>query len=724
MVLKNLCWLAHGGVGHVFAASDPGRPDLKSPFSCPKLKGMEPLALDGLMDRLPDAVVVMDTAGVLRGANTTAETRFGWLRSEWVGRSLLELIHPDDLDWALASLDTVLGKDVGTPIEVRIRSSADWRLVEVIGSALEHHGEELVLLSVRDLTQRRLWEVAGDDTAMFRSIMQHAPSLTLLTDHVGQVRSVSAALIRLTGRGPDIAIGHNLTDLVVPADRARLAGALREVVENKHGQTKLEVILAATGRAAVPCQLTMVNLLADPTVQGVVISGHDISELRKARQELEHLAGHDSLTGLPNRAQLTRALQLWIDDADPAGVGIAVAFIDLDRFKPVNDLYGHETGDELLVAVASRLAGAVRGGDLVARFGGDEFVVIARDPDGIDPQGLAARFEEVLARPFELSVGEVHISASIGVVEAGPGDEVDTVLAEADVAMYADKNNRHEVSPTGRTVVARRRLAERVAQALDTGEFVAHYQPIVDLTTGRWIGLEALARWNHPEQGLLLPADFLDIIEDIGRGVRLGEIMIDAVCADMHRLHQLTGAVPGIAVNASVDEMTDPGYPMLVTDALRRWGIAPGRFTVEISERSMLERRSRTGIAVPTNLAALADAGIHLAVDDFGTGYSSLTHLVSFPVDIIKIDRSFVAGVVGDGQRRSVIAALAGLAENTGMRVIAEGIDQPDQIRVLRDLGCQLGQGFHYARPMPYEALEIAYRTEGVLRQSFEESSN
>jgi diguanylate cyclase (GGDEF)-like protein/PAS domain S-box-containing protein len=676
---------------------------------------MEPVAFDGLIDHLPDAVVAVDGSGVLRGANTTAETRFGWSRARWVGRSLLELIHPDDLDWALASLDTVVGKDVGTPIEIRVRSADDWRLVEVIGTTIEHDREQLILLSVRDLTERRLWEVAGDDTAMFRSIMQNAAALTVLIDREGTVQSASAALIRLTGRGPELAIGHHATELVVPADRARLIAALTAVADDQHGRTKLEVVLAATGRPPVPCQLTMVNLLSDPTVGGIVISGHDISELRQARQELEHLADHDSLTGLPNRTQMTRRLQAWFDDDDPDGYPIAVAFIDLDRFKPVNDLYGHDIGDELLVEVASRLRSCVRDGDLVARFGGDEFVVIARELGGFDPQRLATRFEEALAQPFLLSVGEVQVSASVGMVEAGPDDEVGNVLAEADIAMYAAKHNRRLDAPAGRTVVARRQLADRVARALDTGEFVPHYQPIVDLATGRWVGLEALARWNHPEDGLLLPADFLDIIDDIGRTGRLGEIIIESACSDMHRLRSSTGVTPGIAVNASVDEMTDPDYPAFVTDALRRWGIAPARFTVEISERSMLERRSRTGVAVPTTLAALDDAGVRLAVDDFGTGYSSLTHLVSFPVDVIKIDRTFVAGVVGDGHRRSVINALVGLAGNIGMDVIAEGIDQPKQISVLRDLGCRLGQGFHFARPMAFETLEIAYRVEAAL---------
>ncbi|MFW2380470.1 MAG: putative bifunctional diguanylate cyclase/phosphodiesterase, partial [Acidimicrobiales bacterium] len=546
---------------------------------------------------------------------------------------------------------------------------------------------------------------------------QNAASLTLLTDEHGVVRSVSAALIRLTGRGPETAIGRDLADLVIPSDRAVLAAALLDVTGTQYGRTKLEVVLAAKGRPAVPCQLTMVNLLSDPTVQGVVISGHDISELREARNELEHLAGHDSLTGLPNRTRLTRVLRRWLDDPNRLGRRIAVAFVDLDRFKPVNDLYGHETGDDLLIEVASRLRHEVRKDDLVARFGGDEFVVIVKEQQSIDPELLAKRLEETLARPYLLSVGEVHISASVGVVEADPGDDVDTVLAEADVAMYAAKHNRQTLSSKNRTVVARRSLAERVAQALDTGEFVVHYQPIVELASGRWVGLEALARWRHPEQGLLLPVDFLDIVEDIGRSAKLGEIVIEAACRDLNVLSRATGALPGIAVNATAAEMTHSEYPSTVTDALRRWGIAPDRFTVEISERSILERRGRTGVAVPTNLGALSDAGVHLAVDDFGTGYSSLTHLVSFPVDVIKIDRSFVAGVVRDDQRRSVIAALAGLADNTGMSLIAEGIDQPDQITVLRELGCSLGQGFHFARPMPYDAIEMAYRTEIALRE-------
>jgi diguanylate cyclase (GGDEF)-like protein/PAS domain S-box-containing protein len=676
---------------------------------------MQALDIDGLIDQLADAVVVIDTTGVLRGANSTTVEQFGWRQEEWLGRSILELLHPDDLDWALSSLGTVTAKTVGTPIEVRVRTADDWRLVEVIGRAIEKDGQELILLSIRDLTERRRWEVAGDDMAMFRSILQNAASLTFLLDESGQVRAASAALIRMTGFGPDEVIGRELRTLAVDEDRSRLRKAITTLVDQDGRTTRLEASFSTKEGTTAPCQLTIVNLLEDPTVQGLVVSAHDISELRRARHELEYLAEHDSLTGLPNRSQLTRFLQTRLDGTEEDRSPILVAFIDLDRFKPVNDLYGHESGDELLASVAARLRDAVRDEDLVARFGGDEFVVVTGSRGDLEPEHLAARIDRALSGPFHLSVGAVRISASIGVVEADHENDVETVLAEADMAMYAIKNSDRVPTRT-RTVLTRRRLAERIEKALEVGEFGVHYQPIVELETGRWIGLEALCRWNHPERGLLLPVDFLDIIEDTGNSARLGKIVVNTVCTELTRLRQSTGATPDIAVNASADEMTNPEYPLMIADALRDGGLEPRQLTIEISERSMLGRGGRTGKAIPTNLAALSDAGVRIAVDDFGTGYSSLTHLVAFPLDVIKIDRSFVAGVVGDDQRRSVIAALVGLADNTDMTVIAEGIDQENQIAVLRELGCRLGQGFHYARPMPYENLEMAFRTEGALR--------
>ena len=673
-------------------------------------------AASPLFDLLPDAVVVVDSMGTLRDANATASRQFGWTLEEWQGRSLLELIHPDDLEWALASLTTVVDKDVGTAIELRVKARDGWRLVEVIGTPYDHDGEQRIVLSARDLTDRRMWEVAGDDTELFRALMQNGASITLLTNATGIVTAASGALTRMTGRGVEQVMERPLSEAVVPGDRAALEQAFELLRNGDQHQVTIEVVLSASGRAPVPCQFTIVDLTDDPTVGGFVITGHDISELRRTRQELEHLAGHDGLTGLANRSRLVQELSHRLAVGDQRASTL-VAFIDLDRFKPVNDLYGHDAGDELLVMVAERLCNAVRREDLVARFGGDEFVVLA-DIDGhAGPRALAERLHAALAPNFELSIGTVQIAASVGVVGCDPGADVDTVLAEADAAMYAEKHNRGSTGHD-RTVVARRELAERLSTALDGGEFVVHYQPIVNLATGVWVGLEALARWEHPERGLLRPDEFIEVIEQTGQTARLGEVVLSRIAGDMQKLRTVTGATPGIAINASAAEITSPSYPSLIAETLRSSGIDPTRLTVEISEREMLERSNRSRSTIPTSLAALADAGIHLAVDDFGTGYSSLTHLVTFPIDQIKIDRSFVAGVVHDPQRRSVIAALVGLARNTGMDVVAEGIDQTQQIPILRELGCELAQGFHFARPMSYEAIELSYLTEVELRQS------
>ncbi len=676
---------------------------------------MDEATFGPLIDRLPDAVLVIDTAGVLRDANAAASDRFGWSLEERRGEDVLELIHPDDLAWSLSSLSTVVEKEVGTAIELRVQASDGWRLVELIGTAFEHEGEQLIVLAIRDLTERRKWEVARDDTELFRSLMQYSASLTLLADADGTVKAASGALIRTTGRDLEDVLDRPLAEAVVPGDRASLDHALSLLRDGDERQATIEVTLKGAGRPPVPCQLSLVDLTDDPTVGGLVISAHDISELHRARSELEHIAGHDPLTGLPNRAQLLKVLEQRLGDNDRHNATL-VGFIDLDRFKPVNDLYGHDAGDELLVAVASRLKAAVRSGDLLARFGGDEFVVVADAQSPRAIEALADRLQTALTPHFELSIGQVHISASVGVVECGPGSDPDTVLAEADAAMYAEKHDR---SPSQKyhPVTARRELAERLGTALEAGEFIMHYQPIVRLASGTWVGLEALVRWDHPERGLLLPDQFIDVIEDTGRSAMLGQVVLASVADDMRRLKLATGATPGIAVNTTASEIADVNYPSLIADTLREGGIDPDRLTIELSEREMLERVNRRGSAIPTSLAALADAGIHLAVDDFGTGYSSLTHLVSFPIDVIKVDRSFVAGVVHDSQRSSVIAALAGLANGTGMGLIAEGVDQPQQIPALLALGCELAQGFHFAKPMPYAAVEMAYRTETELRE-------
>lgn len=650
-----------------------------------------------LVDELPDAVVIMSLDGCLRAANTAAERNFGWSRSEWQGRSLLELVHPDDLDWALVSLDSVAGKDIGTTIELRVRAADGWRLVEILGRPFEHAADKLVAIVVRDLTRRRRWEIAGDDTELFREVMKNADGLTIVTSRAGTVTAASAALVRLTGIDPADAIGRPVVDLSIDEDRSRVGHRLQALVASGASRITLELRLRTQGRPPVPCLLTVVNLADDPVVRGLVISGQDITQLVEARQKLQHVARHDALTKLPNRAELFRLLDAHLTSGSTTG---ALAFVDLDHFKAINDLYGHDVGDELLTQVADRLARELRPSDTAARFGGDEFIIIISTDDKPDLDAVTERLRTILGREYDLSVGTVTLSASIGVVPIDRGTDVDTLIAAADAAMYVAKHDGRPDRPAGRTIATSRTLAAELTDAVDSDQFELHYQPIVHLDTTRIVAAEALLRWNHPQRGLLSPTEFLDIADAVGLMPALGRHVVAKACADLQLLTSNEACDIGLAINATSAELKQDQYTTYLEHRLSERSLNPAKVTIEISERSVINSSGPAGRQLTATLNQLADLGVHLAVDDFGTGYSSLTHLVSLPVDTVKIDRTFVDGIVGDRQRRSVIAGIVGLTKSAGMQLIAEGVERTDQAAILHQLGCHHAQGYLFSPPV------------------------
>lgn len=362
---------------------------------------------------------------------------FGWPLSGHLDRSVLDLVHPDDLHFALLSLDTLQEKTVGTLIEVRVKTSSGWRLVELVGS--NHLGEEGVdclLLTMRDITERRRWEVGRNDDAIFRSVVHNAASLLMLVDQGGDIRAISGAVTRLLGRDPEELEGVSLADLVCAADRPRLAralGACQQVQAHDQDPVTVEAGLLDGDGRAVPFELTLVDMTDDPTVTGVVVSGHNISKLRAFQQALTDLARKDPLTGLPNRTAVDDRLQGLLEDDAP----VAVAFVDLDGFKGLNDQHGHHFGDQVLKAVAERLSSTVRPTDLVARYGGDEFVVVAADGGlGAD---LAGRLGAAMSKPVRIGDLDILIHASIGMTHTRPGDTATDVLVRADRAMYGLK---------------------------------------------------------------------------------------------------------------------------------------------------------------------------------------------------------------------------------------------------------------------------------------------
>jgi diguanylate cyclase (GGDEF)-like protein/PAS domain S-box-containing protein len=667
---------------------------------------LQPTQAWEVLEALPDPVFLIDDLGQLVFSTSAASRMLGWDVESWTGRSVLDLVHPDDLAMCLVSLESVQEKEVGTPIDIRVRTAGGgWRYLQVVGAPLVGvQGLEGIVITARDQTQRRRFEVATDNDECFRALVHHSPVVTMLLDADGVVGSVSGAFARTLGHDPERIIGTRLSEWAIPAHRARLH---RMLMEAKHisGTVNIDATLPhRDGDRDIPLEFHIVNLLEDPVVAGLVVSAFDVTALREAQASLQHLATHDALTGLANRSllveRLADALGRTRDDAP-----VTVLFIDLDRFKPVNDLLGHEAGDRLLIEVAERLRSITRSNDTVARLGGDEFVVIAEGISDItEVQTLARRLESIVSEPVVLGAGPTQVFASVGFARSDPASTAESLLAEADGAMYLIKAARRgELRSKVVRVSERRNLAEGLRRALDHGELRVHYQPVVDTRTGRPTGVEALVRWQHPEQGLLYPADFLSIAEEAGLDGEIGAFVLHETC----RQHRLWSARhPNrpltVAVNLSANQLVDPGLPAAVRAVLAETGTPARALVLEISERSILERVTRGSSRPATaSLDALKQLGVSLAVDDFGTGYSSLTHVRRLPVDVLKIDQSFVAGLGSDPSDTSIVQAVIGLAHAMGLVPIAEGVERVEQARALLDLGCHQVQGHLYARAVP-----------------------
>ncbi|MCU1396529.1 MAG: sensor-containing diguanylate cyclase/phosphodiesterase [Ilumatobacteraceae bacterium] len=668
-------------------------------------RGVDPRAA---LDALPDLVFVLSPDGDLLDINEAGTRLLGWQRPQWLGRSVFDVVHPDDLAMAISSLAALQDKEIGTPVEVRVRDTeGDWHWMEVIGANhLLDGGVSGLICAARDITQRRMWEVAGGDAARLQQIVQHSPSITMLLDADGLVASVNVAFTRLLGHDPSKVVGMPLASFVEARSLPHLQRAL-EQLRAADRRASVELSMRTTHGEARPIRFELADLLDDPVVHGIIASGSDISELRLVRQELEFIARHDPLTGLANRSLLIQ----WLDEILAAAPKVAVLFIDLDRFKPINDLYGHDVGDAVLRQVAKRLLEAVRVGDMVARVGGDEFVALAVDVDDwSDARELADRIESSLGLPYLLDVGPVKIGASVGVSLADPSSTVSTLLAAADVQMYHAKRERRGGSqPTSidrrRVATDRRDLAIELASGLDLGEVVAHLQPVLDLQSGAIVGMEALARWNHPRRGLLRPSSFIDLVDDAGLDTLLGDAVLVSACAALSEAKAL-GFDLELGINLSLGQLTTNGLCAHIRDIITAYGIPMSRLVVEITERATLLRHVPRGCPTPEEtLDELHHAGVSLSLDDFGTGHSSLNHVRRFPLSSIKVDRAFVTAMALRREDHAVVEVVVGLARALGLSVVAEGVETAAQLEMLRALGCDRAQGYLLGEPMPAAAV-------------------
>jgi diguanylate cyclase (GGDEF)-like protein len=527
-------------------------------------------------------------------------------------------------------------------------------------------------------------------------------------DHPGAVLLVAAVGLALIVASPlavgtmvGLQLGEPLPGTwaraVVPAD---LAEGLTHL-----GQVGLGVLVAGVADA----HGWMVALLLLPGGSAYVALAHHVRLRREAEARLVHRAYHDPLTDLPNRARLLERLGQALARAGRRGEPVAVLFLDLDRFKLVNDRLGHAAGDRLLAAVGQRLQRCARPGDTVARLGGDEFTVLLDGlADAAEAERLAAAAAAALEAPFALDGHEVAVSASVGVAVAEPGRGVSPaeLLQDADVAMYRAKARgkaRFEVfAPAmGEGVRARAALAADLRRALERVDLRLAYQPVVDLATGRVVAVEALARWEHPTHGEVAPAAFVPLAEETGLIAPLGRWALGEACRQARAWQETVAAPPAVAVNLSPRQFQQPGLVEDVAEALRASGLPPRLLSLELTEGAMVADADEA-VAILRQLKGL---GVGLAIDDFGTGYSSLAYLQRLPVDRLKVDRRFVAGLGRDAGDDAIVEAVVGLAHTLGLGVVAEGVETAEQAARLRELGCRLGQGFYFGRPQSAEAV-------------------
>ena len=429
-------------------------------------------------------------------------------------------------------------------------------------------------------------------------------------------------------------------------------------------------------------------------------------ERKRADVQLAHQALHDPLTGLPNRTLFLDRLELALARARRSNGTVAVLSLDLDRFKVVNDSLGHDIGDRLLMEAAARLQTVLRPGDSVARFGGDEFTILCDDVAGErDAVMIAERVGRAIATPFGLEDTEAYLTASVGIaVSTGSSTRPETLIRDADAAMYRAKErgkSRYELFDELMRTRAVERLETESAlhRAIEREELRVHYQPMVDLRDGRVYGVEALVRWEHPTRGLLPPATFVPLAEETGQIAELGDWVLRQACrqaAAWRRRHRVR-----LAVNLSARQLVQPELVDTVATVLAQTGVPPGELCLEITESAVLED-TETALAA---LRGLRRRGVQIGIDDFGTGYASLSVLKDLPADVLKVDRSFVAGLAAGSHDTAIVSAVMGMSGEMGLETVAEGVETPGQAAQLQTIGCRYAQGFHFARPMPADEL-------------------
>ena len=663
-----------------------------------------------LVSNASDIIMVVDHDGMLEYVSPAFERLLGIAPAPYFERSAAEFIHPVDLRSINEEFPRLAADpDQSLCTRVRIRDAQGrWRHFETTITDRTHDPDVRGIVgNLHDITD--LLEA----NERFRSAFEDAPIGIALTGLDGRVQRANRAFGTIVGRSAGDVVGTRIQHLSCPED-AGLDATQRRLVASGHSEGfEIEKRLVHADGHEVWAHVH-VSVVRDSGGRPLhlIEQIQDVTEQRRMRDRLAHAAIHDPLTGLPNRTLFLDRLGMALSRALRQQQQVAVAFLDLDRFKLVNDGLGHGAGDDLLQAVARRIAGALREEDTVARFGGDEFTILWEGvADEAEAVVVARRVLDELQRPFELRGSPVYVSASIGVAITDGTALPSSLLRDADAAMYLAKDEgRGRVAVfdgKGHTVALENlHVINELHRALADGQFRIHYQAIVDLATEQVVGAEALVRWQHPQRGLLMPDQFIKVAEECGLILPIGDWVLGESCrqtAEWNRLAAVRGMAPvEVNVNISPRQLASPDFVASVELAIADSGVDPSLVCLEITEGTLMRDESAAAEA----LSRLRALGVRIGIDDFGTGYSSLSYLKLFPIDSLKVDRTFVEALGAESDESVIVRAVVTLAHSLGLSAVAEGVETERALLELRRLGCDRAQGFLLARPAPVEEHE------------------
>ena len=669
-----------------------------------------------LFERSPDSIVLLDphdpeVPWKIVDCNASACRLNGYPREELLGMSNRWLsgggehwLPDDDFLQRLREAGELHGLDKHR------RKDGSIVAVEYSAALVTLGGSELVLGIDRDITERQEAEAEQRRReAYFRALTEHAADLVAVVNADGTVRYSSAAQKTMLGFRPDERMGSSIFAQIHPADLPHARILFDQLRQSPGVTVTAELRSRHRDGSWRILDSTATNLLDDPDIRGIVVNSRDVTERKRLEAQLAHDAVHDPLTGLPNRTLFFDRVGQAIERAARRNAPqFGLLFLDLDRFKTVNDSLGHLCGDRLLQEVSRRLEGCVRTGDSVARLGGDEFGILLENLQSIhEATAVAERVLAALAEPIMLDEHALVVAASIGITVGDATQTAEDLLRDADIAMYRAKRlgkARFEIFDAGMLdeALARLHVEAELRAALAYDELVLHYQPIMDNANGRLIGVEALVRWQHPQRGLLGPHAFISVAEETGLIVPLGAWVLREACRQAAAWQQAGLPPIYISVNVASEQLRQPGLPAQIAAVLRDTGLDPARLRLEVTETGAMADVVLTS-RVLTEARALGLSGV--AVDDFGTGYSSLSMLQQLPITHVKIDRSFVSDLDTNSNNVTLARTIIAMSHALGLKVVAEGVETTGQAAILRDLGCDMAQGYLFSRPVPADAL-------------------